>query len=152
MNQPYTEFVRRPQRRHQVPAVAVQRCDHRTGSNSLVSQRTRQRVGILVEFAEAERSAFVGDRRRIAVAGGGVVEKSAERAIASHGQERPHRLVGPQQVDHAAALQYPGRGQSVADMDQAGEVHAVLASAIDARRKCPATCRLVSPPSRGHSQ
>ena len=151
-HQPNAEFVRRPDRRHQVPAVAVQRGDHRARANSLVGQRTGQRNGILVEFAEAERAAFVGDRRRIAVAGGGVVEQSAERAVAPHGQERPHRLVGPQQVDHAALLQHSGRGQSVANVGQAGEVHAVLASAIDERRKCPATCRLVSPPSRGHSQ
>ena len=94
-HQPNAEFVRRPHRRHQVPAVAVQRCDNSASANSLVRQRTGQRTGKLVELAEAERAAFVGDRRRIAVAGGGVVEQSAERAVATHGQQRPHRLVGP---------------------------------------------------------
>jgi hypothetical protein len=152
-DQSNAEFVRCAHRRHEVPAVAVQCGDHRAGPNSPGRQRTGQRVGILVEFAEAERPAFVGDRRRIAVAGGGVVDESAERAVAPHGKECPYRLVGPQQIHDAAVLQDPGCGQTVAQRGQTGQVHdATLASATAVRKKCPATCRLVSPPSRGQSQ
>lgn len=40
-----------------------------------------------------------------------------------------------------------------AHLGDAGPVHdAVLASATAVRKKCPATCKLVRPPSRGQSQ
>ena len=152
-DQPNAEFARRPRRRHEVPAVAVQCCDHRAGPNSLGRQRTGQRVGILVEFAETERAEFVGDRRRVTVTAGRVAGQSAERTVAPQGQEGSHRLVGSTHVDHPAVLQHPCRGESVANVGEAGQLHdALLASAIAVRRKCPATCKLVSPPSRGHSQ
>ena len=94
-DQPDAQFVRRPHRRDDVSAVAMQRGEHRTGPNSLGGQRTGQRIGILLEFAEAQRAAFVGERGRVAVAVGTVSEESAERTVAPQGQERPHRLVGP---------------------------------------------------------
>ncbi len=68
--------------------------DHRAGPNSLDHQATCQRVGRLVEFAETDGAAVIGDGGRVPVQGCGVAEQSAERAMAADGQESPHRLVG----------------------------------------------------------
>ena len=153
-HQPDAEFIRRPDGRHQVRGC----CDAaprspRPARIPLAASARASALEFSVEFAEAERAAFVGDRRRVAVAGlrrGRAVRRMRRSAACARNARTAssgrRRSTMPRRCSTRAAA---SRSRTRA---RPGQLHAVLASAIDARRKCPATCKLVSPPSRGHSQ